>query len=570
MIQRIYPLTSILLGLVFVGSSAMAQKPERLSRDINNPSYSSVYPAVSGDGKVMVFMTNYSDDGSFVMSMTKYRAGKWQRPTDVSIVGSSKVNNWGGYCLNYDGTQLYFSSRRSNGVGMYDVWYSELANGEWSLPKNMGKPINTGGHEGNPSISPDGQRIYFMRCDAMTNNDVGGCKLYYSDKGLRGWEEPVAMPDHINSGNTTSPRILPDNRTLVFASDRPGGKGGIDLWMSRRSGGHWSEPVNIDPVNTSENDYFLTATLRSIAFVTMEGEKGNQAIGEIRLPPEYRISNVIVTQGTIRDGEGNMLNAEVRAYNKETNEYEYRRRLTQADDNFIMILPEGAVYDVAYSELRLNKMYESEIVDATDLIAPKREYPNIVLKDFEEGMTIGLSGVDFEPGTIQLVEGTELEIGRLVRILERHTDFNIEVGVYQKSYKEDIAMSHKDLTEVRYDTAIVYEEPIRIDTLNNSTLDELIRRINEELQATIQDTAMANVYLARMSSHVPVQVQKVNSTYHNDRTSSQAAVIKESLVNEGLSAERIVTVGYRDAEAPVEFPVNQDRLVVIKLLSGVN
>jgi hypothetical protein len=560
---------SYLLILLFITSVSWAQTPERLDRSINNPSYSSVYPAVSGDGKVMVFMTNYSDDGSYVMSMTRYRGGKWQRPTDVSIIGSSKVNNWGGYCLNYDATEIYFSSRRSNGVGMFDVWYSVLEDGEWSRPKNVGKPINTAGHEGNPSISPDGQRLYFMRCKSMSNDDVGGCKLYYSEKGLRGWEEPVLMPEHINLGNTTSPRILPDNRTLVFASDRPGGKGEVDLWMTRRTGTHWSEPVNIEPVNTSKNDYFLTVSLRSIAFTTMDGENGNRAIGEIRLPREYRLSNVIVTQGTIRDEEGNNLNAEIRALNKETGEYEYRKRLSPADDNFIMILPEGAVYDVAYNELRLEKMYQSEVIDATDLIAPKRQYPNIVLKDIEEGMTVGLTGVDFEPTTNQFVAGSKFELDRLVRILERHPEIDIEIGVYQKAYREAEEKTNEDLTEIRFDTAMVYEEPIRIDTLNNSNLDELIRKINEELQATIEDTAMANIYMARMSSLVPVEVVKIKSIYHNDRTEKQALAVRDSLVSEGLAAERFQITGYRDAEPPVRFPSQQDRFVVVKLLSGI-
>jgi outer membrane protein OmpA-like peptidoglycan-associated protein len=356
----------------------------------------------------------------------------------------------------------------------------------------------------------------------------------------------------------------------VFASDRKGGKGKVDLWMTKRSGDHWSEPVNIEPVNTKGNDYFLTVTLRSIAYLTMEGERGNQAIGEIRLPAEYRLSDVIVTQGTIQDEEGNNLSAEVRAFNKTTQQYEYHRRVTAADENFIMILPEGAVYDVAYNELRLEKMYESEVVDATELVAAKRRYPNIVLKDFEDDMTISLSGVDFEPGSIELIAGSKLEIDRLVRILKRHKEFNIEVGVYQKAYKQDVAMSHEDLTEVRYDTAIVYEEPIRIDTLNNNRLDELIQQINAELQATIQDTAMANVYMARMSSLVPVEVHKVKTTYHNDRTASQAAKVKESLIEEGLAEERILTVGFRDDEPPVAFPADQDRLVVVKFVSADN
>jgi len=561
----------VLMSLLVCTAIIALAQPQRLGREINNPSYSSVYPSVSGDGKVMVYMTNYSDDGSFVMQLTKYRGGKWQRPEDVAIIGSSKVNNWGGYCLNYDGTAIYFSSRRSNGLGLYDVWYSELVQGEWSVPKNIGKPINSGEHEGNPSISPDGQRMYFMRCSSMSNDDVSGCKLYYSDRNARGWTEAVELPDHINIGNTTSPRILPDNRTLVFASDRSGGKGGVDLWMTKRTGTHWSEPVNIEPVNTAENDYFLSATLRSIAYITMEGEKnGQRAIGEVRLPNAYRLNHVIVSQGTIKDEEGNRLNADIRAFNLTTEEYEYRYRMTSSDEDFVMILPEGAVYDVTYGDSRLEKMYQAERIDATDLVAPRREYPNIVLRNFEAGLNVGLYGIEFEEGSVEMVPESELEIDRLARILQQHNNYNIEIGVYQKEYREDVIMSDEDLTELRIDTTIVYEEPIRIDTLNSNRLDELIKQINEELAATILDTAMANVYMARMTSLIPVQVQKLTSTYHNDRTESQGLKVKSDLVDRGIAFNRINVVGYRDADPPVSFPTGQDRVVVLRILPSEN
>jgi uncharacterized protein YjaZ len=79
---------------------------------------------------------------------------------------------------------------------------------------------------------------------------------------------------------------------------------------------------------------------------------------------------------------------------------------------------------------------------------------------------------------------------------------------------------------------------------------------------------MANVYMARMSSLVPVEVHKVKTTYHNDRTASQAAKVKETLIEEGLTEERILTVGFRDDEPPVAFPADQERLVVVKFISA--
>ena len=556
--------------LLLTGLKVDAQSPKLLDRNINHPSYNSVYPSVSGDGRVMVYMTDYSDDGNFAMMMSKYRGGKWQNPVDADVIGSSKINNWGGYSLNYDGSEVYFSSRRSNGVGVYDVWHSEFTNGNWQQPRNIGKPINSPGHEGNPSISPDGQRIYFMRCESMTNSDVRGCKILYSEKGPRGWNEPVELPDHINIGNTTSPRILPDNRTLVFASDRKGGKGGVDLWMSKRSGEHWSEPVNVEPVNTSENDFFLSVSMRSIAFLTREDDKGKKGVAELRLPPEFRLDNVIIAQGTIKDQEGNNLAAEVRVFNKESNEYEVRLRLGSSDEDFTMIMPEGAVYDVAYSEQRQNKMYKSELVDATEMVSPRRELPKIVLPDLEEGLTFSLTGVGFEPNTTQLAEGYDKELSRLTRVLEVNPEIRIEIGTYQKYYIEDTTVTNEDLTETRQDTTYTRKAAIRIDTLGNTEMDNLIKRLNQELSNTLSDTTIANLYLARMAAVDSISVQEILIVYHNDRSEAQAEVVKESLINEGIGETRVTSVGYRDAEPPVNFPANTDRMVVVKLLSGAD
>ena len=106
--------------LIFCGYQSMGQTLKVLPRNINNIKHNQVYPAVSGDGKIMFFMSDYTDDGTFGMMLSKYRGGKWQNPEDAEVIGSSKVNNWGGYSLNYDGSTIYFSSRRSEGVGKFE------------------------------------------------------------------------------------------------------------------------------------------------------------------------------------------------------------------------------------------------------------------------------------------------------------------------------------------------------------------------------------------------------------------------------------------------------------------
>ncbi|MEN8250639.1 MAG: hypothetical protein ABFS32_17025 [Bacteroidota bacterium] len=559
---------AVLLLLVFISSVLLAQTARLLPKNVNHPGYNNVYPAVSGDGKVIIFMSDYSDDGSFVLRETRYYGGKWQDPTDLDVVGSSIVNNWGGYSINYDGTAIYFSSRRSEGIGKFDIWYTTLKDGQWARPKNVGKPVNSPENEGNPSISPDNQRMYFMRCNSMSNSNMSGCKLYYSQRGVRGWQEAVELPAHINNGNTTSPRILPDNRTLVFTSDRPGGKGGLDIWMSKRTGDHWSEPVNIKPVNTSSDDYFLSASIRSVAFYTTTTDKGKKAIVEQRLSEPYKIEDVIVSQGSVKDDEGNTLAANVRAYNLKEKAYEVSMRTSIADGNFIIILPEGAEYDVSYSDVRLEKLYRSELVDAKELVAPRRQYPNIILKNLVVGITFPLNVFGFKPYTSEIDEFSTQELNRLTKLLKRYPDLNIEIGTYQKTYTEDSLQSQDDLTELRRDNIIVYEPAIRADAMENQQKDSLLIAINNELATIWDDTTVANVILERLAAVDSIQVEQELITYHNDRSIAQAEAVKTYLTVEGISENRIQTMGYRDGMPPVPFLGNKDRMVVIKFLNN--
>ena len=553
--------------LIFLGYQSFGQSARQLPRNINNLAHNQVYPAVSGDGKVMLFMSDYSDDGAFAMMLSEYRAGKWQDPEDALIIGSSKVNNWGGYSLNYDGTTVYFSSRRSEGIGKFDIWYSTYADREWSRPKNIGKPINTSGNEGNPSVSPDGQRLYFMKCERMSTDDLGGCKLYYSEQGPRGWEEAVELPDYLNRGNSTSPRILPDNKTLVFASDRPGGKGGIDIWMTKRTGDHWSEPINVEAVNTAEDDLFLSATMRSIAYITTTSDKGKKTIAELRLPEQFRLENMIIRQGTIKDQEGNSLAAEVRAYNLNEDTYEVRMRTSSATGAYIMILPEGALYDVSYSEIRLNKLYHSELVDATDLVAPRREYPNLILQDIRQDASFPLHVFGFKQFTSDIDLNSSMEISRLTRLLNQYPKLNIEISAYQKNYLEDSIPSTEDLTELRIDTLLAYEPAIRVDKMASSQKDSLLYEINDVLSSTVLDTTLANTYLQRMATLESVQVQKLSNIYHNDRTIAQAESVRTRLIEKGIADNRLQAVGYSDDIPSVEFPAGKDRMIVIRLLN---
>src|SRR5690606_8518271 len=126
--------------------------------------------------------------------------------------------------------------------------------------KNIAKPVNSEGHESDPSISPDGKFLYFVRYSDKKSPTGQPCgKIFVSEKTGNIWKEAKALPAPVNMGCECNPRILADNETLLFASVRPGGKGGFDQYKTQlQSNGSWSTPVPMAFINTDKDDQYVS------------------------------------------------------------------------------------------------------------------------------------------------------------------------------------------------------------------------------------------------------------------------------------------------------------------------
>lgn len=155
--------------------------------------------------------------------------------------------------------RLYFTTNRPTHEGYIhgdDLWFSDREADGWSQSLNFGAKLNTPQDEGSPYITSDGEYVYFVQC--WTEDGLGDCDLYMARMDYNGkWQEITNLGDRINSKYWDSqPYLSPDGEYLYFASDRPGGHGGSDIWRSKRlRSGRWGEARNLGPeINTSGDE----------------------------------------------------------------------------------------------------------------------------------------------------------------------------------------------------------------------------------------------------------------------------------------------------------------------------
>ena len=182
-------------------------------------------------------------------------------PEDVEIENLGPDINSAFYdyapVVDADENIMIFTSRRKlenlnedvaeDNVPFEDIFVSKKVNGLWDFPDNIGNVVNTMYHDSNVGLSKDGKELYIYKDE--NNGDIYVSTLDENDN----WSYPEPLDKHINSDfSETSVTLSPDGNTMFFSSDRPGGEGGIDIWVSQKNNkGAWQKASNIGaPINT--------------------------------------------------------------------------------------------------------------------------------------------------------------------------------------------------------------------------------------------------------------------------------------------------------------------------------
>lgn len=419
--------------------------PQPLAKTINtsSPEY---LPSITAEGDRLVFTRRIRGDEEVFIS--KKVNEEWQEPTPLTDINTEE--NEGSQYISADGSLIVFvrcSDRQ--GYGGCDLYFSEKKGAVWTKPKNMGQPINTRGWESQPSLSADGNTLYYA---SSRKGTIGGRDIWRSQRKENGeWSNPVNLGNKINTtADDESPFFHPDGKTLYFMSSGHEGMGGYDLFVARKtSEGSWDTPQNLGyPINTKGNEGALFITLdATTAYFTKDNlpeddiekltSRRQPDIFTFEMPVALRPTPVTYIKATVKDAvtTQKLANAKIEVIDLTTNKV-FSTSKTDTDGAFLACLPMGGNYALNVNKEKYFFHSENfELLETNSLHEPyllKIKLQPIPVEGISEAVVksepIVLKNVFFESGSAELKTISLAELNYLKELLDSNSNLKIQIN----------------------------------------------------------------------------------------------------------------------------------------------
>ena len=433
-------------------------KLESIGHPINTDEYSEFSPTVSADGNTMIFGSDRAGKSVWRLYITyQNKAGGWSDPKPFDVVNDfvPTTDFLGGAFLSYDGKTLFFSSDKKGTLGGVDIWYTQKIGDKWQVPQNMGKGVNSAGYDGFPSLSADGKQLYFMRegkKDTPTKQRC--CVIYIADKKGEVYANARPLPYPVNTGCEGYPRIMPDNRTLVFSSYRNEGKGGYDLYESKLRSGKWTKPIPLEFINTDRDDELVSVPLSGeVLYLSNSSRRSKDDIYKVELPKEFRPDKLVTLEGVIRDGSTHkIISATVKVNNINTKEKVLELKNNDVTGKYAVLLQEGEKYDVSISSKK--RTFYSEVIDLQEVKNVQVIKNDIELKPLIKDASFVLNNIFFGFDSATIKKESELELERVKVLMNENPTMNVEISAHTDDKGSDVYNNR--LSQARAESVVNY------------------------------------------------------------------------------------------------------------------
>ncbi|MBU3659144.1 MAG: hypothetical protein FGM14_04705 [Flavobacteriales bacterium] len=399
------------------------------------------FPSVTADESMLLFTSTregstggknsegaYDEDLWYSM---KTQDGKWSAPQNFGTPVNTKNNNG---IASFTGDGQFVVCGRCNepdGYGSCDIYGATLTGNTWNKPINLGSVINSKSWDAQVSVSADGKTLVWS---SNREGGYGDQDLWMSKKDEKGiWTQAKNLGSVINTeGNEYSPFLHPDGKTLYFSSNFHSPRiGGIDIYKSTlNENGTWSKPENLGyPINTEKNDLYFVQTpsgLKGYFASDREGGLGLYDIYEIVYPQEKK-SSLITFIGNVIDEESSIpLEANVKIEDVDSSSLVGEYVSNSSTGKFVVILTPGRNYSMTVS--KNGYLFYSENFNVLDTTEFKEIKKDVLLQKIKEGKKIVLNNIFFQTGKSELTESSALEISKLYDLLMQNPSINVEIS----------------------------------------------------------------------------------------------------------------------------------------------
>lgn len=463
-----------------------------------------------------------------------------------------------------DENTLIYGSLVSEGVEFYDLdavdstalpkrkfYLAKQENGKWKSAGEFNDPIGEQQHHiGNGALSPDGNRFYFTQCQENFQGKII-CHLFYSEKENGKWGAPIEMNDQINlSGyTTTQPTVGRESKrnqeVIYFVSDRPEGKGGLDIWFTEYHARtkRFRAPQNAGAaVNTPGTEFtpYYDVTTHSLYF----SSDGRVGLGGLDV---YKI------EGEKTKWQKDSLQHLGKAVNSPADDFDF---VLNRDRNsgFLVSNREGGI--ALMNATCCDDIYSFEFV----------EYVNIQLNGLVIDSTC-LDEVDIllymkDPTTGEKYLAEELRVNPCTFSFTLEPDRDYSIEAKKVGYFNDIIdvttrkRTPADTLNVELQLKKIPKKPIVLEgILYDFDSANLTASAKESLDTGLYPIMIENPQvIIELSSHTD---SKGSDAYNLKLSEERAKSVVDYMISKGIMAKRLVAKGYGETK-PIAANTNED------------
>lgn len=459
--SRFYnPFSLLFICLSIINASAQI---ENLGKNVNSEAIE-INPKISADGKLLFFTRKSKENGIEVEDIWVSELGNgqtWQPAKALQEPFNTGYTNSVSY-VSADGNFIIIKGYFEKGeISPYKRGFSVLQKlkSGWSMPEPLliaeYDRFDKGVHNG-LTLSPGGQHLILSLSETKQsiNND-----LYISFKQKGGlWSAPTKLPDLINlPSNEFSPFVAADGITMYFASDRPGGLGQTDIWVTKRLDDtwlNWSEPQNMGaPINSSEKEgyYSLDASSEYAYMVSAKNSLGQADIVRLKLKKEQKADPVVLVYGKVLDFKtqtpvASQIKYELLPSGAKVGEV----NSDPSNGQYKIILPYGKKYEfLAHAPGYLS---ETNSLDLSKIEEYREVNFDLFLFPIEVGEIVKLNNIFFDYKSSELDPESYPELNNVVDELVENATMVIEIGGHTDnvgSHEYNVALSELRAQSVR-------------------------------------------------------------------------------------------------------------------------